>query len=383
MRLKPTRGCRCNRSDDLRRANVSRRHTPRRDARDEAPGRERSRRRPRARDSRGGSIARSIERTRARESNRIHRPTLDGVAMAPTTCADCGVPTKGYARCFKCNANAKRRRDSDVADDVGGRPGAAVRGDEYKFKSAGGGVKTATAIAEHFSRELSQPKITPQKINRVLESLGWIARSPYDAGGWESTKAGLRNGASNHTAMSGVPYVKFEERVLREPALRRALSELSVPTQATQTPTQTQTMNEAVERRVESECRCACGRCSIIGKTQKYKTRDGHYVRSRGEVLIDNFLYSTRVPHAYELELHLAENKVMTPDFCCLTAKGNVYIEFWGLEGQADYDSCTAYKKKLYDEFDLDLINVHPENLDDLDAYLSKKLAQYGVRTAY
>ena len=305
--------------------------------------------------------------------------------MAPTTCADCGVPTKGYARCFKCNANAKRRRDSGVADDVGGRPGAAVRGDEYKFKSAGGGVKTATAIAEHFSRELSQPKMTPQKINRVLESLGWIARSPYDSGGWESTKAGLRNGASNHTAMSGVPYVKFEERVLREPALRRALSELSAPMQATQTPTQTQTqtMNEAVERRVESECRCACGRCSIIGKTQKYKTRDGHYVRSRGEVMIDNFLYSTRVPHAYELEVHLAENKVMTPDFCCLTAKGNVYIEFWGLEGQADYDSCTAYKKKIYDEFDLDLINVHPENLDDLDAYLSKKLAQYGVRTAY
>ena len=95
-------------------------------------------------------------------------------------------------------------------------------------------MKTATAIAEHFSRELSQPKITPQKINRVLESLGWIARSPYDSGGWESTKAGLRNGASNHTAMSGVPYVKFEERVLREPALRRALSELSAPMQATQ-----------------------------------------------------------------------------------------------------------------------------------------------------
>jgi len=99
--------------------------------------------------------------------------------------------------------------------------------------------------------------------------------------------------------------------------------------------------------------------------------------------MIDNFLYSTRVPHAYELEVHLAENKVMTPDFCCLTAKGNVYIEFWGLEGQADYDSCTAYKKQIYEDFDLDLITVHPENLDDLDAYLSKKLAQYGVRTAY
>ena len=51
-------------------------------------------------------------------------------------------------------------------------------------------------------------------------------------------------------------------------------------------------------------------------------------------MLIDNFLYSTRVPHAYaELELHLAEGKVMTPDFCCLTAKGNVYIEFGDSRG--------------------------------------------------
>lgn len=325
---------------------------------------------------------------RARRFLRLKSSQIEHIidrAMAPTTCVDCKKITKGFARCYDCN-QLKRARDSASADG-GGRPPAPRRDDDYKFKSAGGGVKTATAIAEHFSRALSNSKINAQKINRVLESLGWIARSPYDSGGWESTRAGLRNGASNHTAMSGVPYVKFEERVLREPALRRALSELSAPMQATPTQTltstQMQTTNDAVERRVESECRCACGRCSILGKTQKYKTRDGHYVRSRGEVLIDNFLYSTRVPHAYELELHLAEGKVMTPDFCCLTAKGNVYIEFWGLEGQPDYDSCTDYKKKLYKEFELDLIDVYPENLDDLDAYLSRKLAQYGVRTAY
>ena len=131
--------------------------------------------------------------------------------------------------------------------------------------------------------------------------------------GWESTKVGLRNGASNHTAMSGVPYVKFEEARAARASASQALSELSAPMQATptQTPTSTQmqTTNDAVERRVESECRCACGRCSILGKARNIKPGDGHYVRSRGEVLIDNFLYSTRVPHAYELELHLAEGK--------------------------------------------------------------------------
>jgi hypothetical protein len=244
---------------------------------------------------------------------------------------------------------------------------------------------TATAIAEHFAREFDNQKINARMMNRVLESIGWIARSPYESGGWLSTKMGLRNGASNHTASNGTPYVKYEDRVVRTPALQRALSELSAPMESQTVPslTQTTTTNDAVDRQVESECRCVCGRCSILGKAQKYKTRDGHYVRSRGEVMIDNFLYSVRVPHAYELELHLGQDKTMTPDFSCLTAKGNVYIEFWGLEGQADYDSCTEYKKKLYDEFDLDLINVYPDNLDDLDAYLSKKLAAFGVRTVY
>ena len=305
------------------------------------------------------------------------------MAMAGNaTCKDCGAPTKGYARCFKCNETSKRRRESASADGSG-RPFAPRRDDEYKFKSAGGGVKTATALAEHFAREFSSSQITARSVNRVLESLGWITRSPYDSGGWESTKAGLRNGASNHAASNGVPYVKFEERVVREPALRRALSDFSAPMKASPRK-QTQRNDDGVERRNEpAECRCACGRCSIIGKSQKYKTRDGHYVRSRGEVLIDNFLYSTGVSHAYELEVHLAENKVMTPDFCCRTPKGNVYIEFWGLKGEPDYDSSTEYKKKLYEEFDLDLIDVNPDDLDNLDAYLSRKLAQYGVRTAY
>ena len=53
------------------------------------------------------------------------------------------------------------------------------------------------------------------------------------------------------------------------------------------------------------------------------------------------------------------------------------------MEGQSDYDTNTDQKKKLYEEFDLELIDVWPANLDDLDAYLSRKLAQYGVRTAF
>ena len=75
--------------------------------------------------------------------------------------------------------------------------------------------------------------------------------------------------------------------------------------------------------------------------------------------------------------------KTMIPDFTAITPKGNVYIEFWGLEGQPDYDSRRKEKIKLYEKNELELINVSPEHLDNLDAYLSRKLSVYGVKTAF
>jgi len=297
------------------------------------------------------------------------------------TCG-CGaeVTKPGYYMCYACWKKRKenpsqKQPQSSQKRSAPTRPVEERGSQSYRFQSSAGGVITVTKLAEHFTATLGA-KITPQKVNRVLESLGWITRSPYGSGGWVSTKAGQRNGASDHVASNGAPFVKYDETVLKQRALQGALSELAVPTQPAKAPELTELMET-------DGCHCSCGKCSILGKTQKYKTRDGHYVRSRGEAMIDNFLYSTRVPHAYELEVHLAGDKAMTPDFCCLTPKGNVYIEFWGMEGQPDYDKSMEYKKKLYEEFDLELIDVSPANLDDLDAYLSRKLAQHGVRTAY
>ena len=304
-------------------------------------------------------------------------------------CEDCGVEINkaGHYVCLACFKKRKmspvcfkKRKMSPVEGNVenSGNARKAHKGAEYKFKSSGGAPVTATGIATHFNEASQGSGVTAQKVNRVLESLGWITRSPYATGGWNSTNAGRRFGASDHTAPSGAPYVKFEAPVVHQAALVRAFSELA-PAQTT-----TAKANSQHAPVASSDCKCFCGKCSIIGKSQKYKTRDGHYVRSRGEVMIDNYLYSARVPHAYELEVHLPESdKVMVPDFVVLTPKGNVYVEFWGMEGQSDYDTNTDQKKKLYEEFDLELIDVWPANLDDLDAYLSRKLAQYGVRTAF
>ena len=40
-------------------------------------------------------------------------------------------------------------------------------------------------------------------------------------------------------------------------------------------------------------------------KIVKYTTNDGHKVRSRAEVIIDNLLYDQQIPHQYEINLQL------------------------------------------------------------------------------
>lgn len=60
-----------------------------------------------------------------------------------------------------------------------------------------------------------------------------------------------------------------------------------------------------------------------------YRTSDGHYVRSRAEVMIDDWLYNHHIAHAYERKLPVAEDSIS--DF--YLPQGNVYIEILGEGG--------------------------------------------------
>ncbi|WP_226036714.1 hypothetical protein [Aquibacillus saliphilus] len=62
----------------------------------------------------------------------------------------------------------------------------------------------------------------------------------------------------------------------------------------------------------------------------KHRSADGHYVRSRAEMLIDNWLYMSEIVHAYERKLPIEED--VYTDF--YLPVGKVYIEYWGLEDE-------------------------------------------------
>lgn len=90
-------------------------------------------------------------------------------------------------------------------------------------------------------------------------------------------------------------------------------------------------------------------------------THDGHWVRSWAEAKIDNWLYDNGIPHGYELRVGDG-----FCDFLVPTAKGEIYIEYWGMEDKA-YKIRKERKIKSYEKLELTLLSVEPKDLECLD----------------
>lgn len=91
------------------------------------------------------------------------------------------------------------------------------------------------------------------------------------------------------------------------------------------------------------------------------KCRDGHKARSEAERVIDDWLHEQGILHEREPRL-----VGMHPDW----RVGNVYVEYWGLAGNQGYDARREEKRAMYAERGLRLVELTPDDLDDLDARL-------------
>lgn len=227
---------------------------------------------------------------------------------------------------------------------------------------------TATMICETLESKYSW-KISSQKLNIIFNELGWITKPPYDSRGWIATRTGKRNGGVDIPAKGqGSAYVRWAPKTVENKAMLNAVIRTLGVEKIEPDTTETVFSDENIDS---------------PNKSNSKKSSDGHWVRSRGELLIDNYLFNNRIAHAYEQEVYLLDGSKMVPDFMAITPKGNVYIEFWGMEGKADYDKRREAKKQLYKENGLELVEIFPKHLDNLDRYLNAVFARYGVRTAF
>jgi len=221
----------------------------------------------------------------------------------------------------------------------------------------------ATAIGKHFD-------ISSQRLNLILSELGLIEKDL--AAGWEITKLGKSIGGRQFEhETSGANYVLWPESILQYKRLLEVFKENSTEqhqTAAVSTPqTETQVTNINKDNfREKFEA--------------KHRTIDGHYVRSKAEMLIDNWLYQYGLVHAYERKLPIDEDVYC--DFYIPSGNGRpqaVYIEFWGLENDQKYTERKNKKVEIYKREGLSLIELTDADLQNIDDILAKKLRQFKV----
>jgi len=206
---------------------------------------------------------------------------------------------------------------------------------------------TATAIGKHFD-------LSSKKMNYILSELGWIKRGLK---GWLITEQGEKLGAvQGEDSRSGVPYARWPESILNVKALKDSIDNLK----GVEKPKTDADKADSFRHKFEA----------------KHRSTDGHFVRSKAEMLIDNWLYMAEIVHAYERKLPIEENVYC--DFYIPT--GKVYIEFWGYDNDEKYLARKQKKQAIYQKYNFNLIELTDEEVLNLDDILPRLLLKFGVQ---
>jgi hypothetical protein len=122
---------------------------------------------------------------------------------------------------------------------------------------------------------------------------------------------------------------------------------------------------------IEYKNRCKTKKKKVA--LNKYRCLDGHLVRSKGELIIDNYLYFLGISHIYERILILWGNKIKCDWFL---PKYDLYIEYWGYTGKK-YLERKEEKLRLYRKAKLELISIENWMFIDLYSNINKVLEKY------
>ncbi len=213
---------------------------------------------------------------------------------------------------------------------------------------------TATAIGRKF-------ELSANKINFILSEIGWLSKGLK---GWVITKQGKKQGGSQaEDSRSGVPYVRWPESILSSKTLKESVGHVKGTSDMEEVEQQSQGVEpEAVGFREKFEA--------------KHRSADGHFVRSKAEMLIDNWLYMAEIVHAYERKLPIEED--VYSDFYIPT--GKVYIEYWGYENDKKYLARKKEKIDIYNKYGFKLIELQDKDVQNLDDILPRLLLKHGVQ---
>lgn len=214
-------------------------------------------------------------------------------------------------------------------------------------------LMTAKSLATHF-------EISANKINFILSELGWLKKGIR---GWIATDQGLKlGGIQTEDRKSGIPFVRWPEEILQLKSLNESIDQVKGKS------SESEPVIETTQEKIETGFREKF--------EAKHRSADGHFVRSKAEMLIDNWLYMAEIVHAYERKLPIEEDVYC--DFYIPT--GKVYIEYWGYENDQKYLARKKQKIEIYKKYGFNLIELQDEEVQNLDDILPRMLLKYGVQ---
>ena len=222
---------------------------------------------------------------------------------------------------------------------------------------------TSSELGKHFN-------LSNSRMNLIFRDLAWIQGASAGARGWEPTPQGLSLGAE---AKSGTEacYVVWPEDILKNKILLAQIAEELEEDKASQFTREPKVLEEPksnyqTKRKTDFWAKFPAN----------IRTKDGHFVRSRGEKMIDDFLYMAGLVHVYEKRLPLEEDVYC--DF--YLPEKNLYLEYWGLEDDPAYAKRKAEKIGIYRKHGFNLLEVNNKDMDNLEDYLTQKLLAQGIK---
>lgn len=194
--------------------------------------------------------------------------------------------------------------------------------------------------------------LTSNEVNRAIAELGWQRRNLQ---GWLATGQGRALGA---TAMenkkTGMRYLLWPANISDQAALKSLLTTCAAVNRAVAEP------EVGDDLFSQSELHCV----------------DGHRHDNAGTLRICHWLYLAGVAHATARQLPGRED--LRADFYL---PGNqVYIEYWPAgEGSANL-AARMERAAFYREKKLNYVELHSEDLSQLDEFLPRQLDKFSVR---
>lgn len=201
---------------------------------------------------------------------------------------------------------------------------------------------TAKQIIENLKSELR-----PSDINQIFVDMNLAEK--YDKG-YKITKKGEKFGGVQKKYMGNF-YICWDEKILKNELFLKMLKSDDGKDKIT----------DEEEQNFREKFKA------------EYRTKSGHFVRSRAEVIIADWLYSEFICFAYEKMVPIKED--MYCDF--YLPKEKIYIEFWGYEEDSKYLNRKNKKIKLYKENELNLIEIDNKTINNIDDFLPKEILKF------